>query len=178
MMAVDGHPNIIEYTYSDESDEDKPSEADKSKIDPLIRESTDTFLIRDEEIKLNSHKDIDGLVPILRNEESDESVTETIMEEVQIHSSQSTAQIQPPYAKLTIDLTMTKLILTFSCFRNRGESFWEEGDDFRVDVLRFHTCLTDILGFLEKFGWWFEQDIDGESEDDNEKKLVMVNEEG
>ncbi|GJX95374.1 hypothetical protein Tco_0351172 [Tanacetum coccineum] len=26
------------------------------------------------------------------------------------------------------------------------------GDDFRVDVLRFHTCLTDILDFLEKFG--------------------------
>ncbi|GJR89003.1 hypothetical protein Tco_0213014 [Tanacetum coccineum] len=45
-------------------------------------------------------------------------------------------------------------------------------------ILRFHTCLTDILGFLEKFGWWFEQDIDGESEDDNEKKLVMMNEEG
>ncbi|GJS93222.1 hypothetical protein Tco_0800190 [Tanacetum coccineum] len=61
---------------------------------------------------------------------------------------------------------------------NRGESFWEEGDDFGVDVLRFHTCLTDILGFLEKFGWWFEQDIGGESEDDREKKLVMVSEEG
>ncbi|GJS90381.1 hypothetical protein Tco_0773017 [Tanacetum coccineum] len=30
----------------------------------------------------------------------------------------------------------------------------------------------------EKFGWWFEQDINGESEDGNEKKLVMVNEEG
>ncbi|GJZ19674.1 hypothetical protein Tco_0556264 [Tanacetum coccineum] len=30
----------------------------------------------------------------------------------------------------------------------------------------------------EKFGWWFEQDIDGENEDGNEKKLVMVNEEG
>ncbi|GJZ01854.1 hypothetical protein Tco_0519815 [Tanacetum coccineum] len=29
----------------------------------------------------------------------------------------------------------------------------------------------------EKFGWWFEQDIGGESEDDKEKKLVMVNEE-
>ncbi|GKD71866.1 hypothetical protein Tco_1325956, partial [Tanacetum coccineum] len=26
----------------------------------------------------------------------------------------------------------------------------------------------------EKFGWWFEQDIDGENEDGNEKKLVMV----
>ncbi|GJU82330.1 hypothetical protein Tco_1284695 [Tanacetum coccineum] len=32
-----------------------------------------------------------------------------------------------------------------------GESFWEGGDDFGVDVLRFHTCLTDILGFLEKW---------------------------
>ncbi|GJX09677.1 hypothetical protein Tco_0199536 [Tanacetum coccineum] len=61
---------------------------------------------------------------------------------------------------------------------NGGESFWEEGDDFGVDVLRFHTCLTDILGFLEKFGWWFEQDIGGESEDDREKRLVMVSEEG
>nr|GFC38961.1 hypothetical protein [Tanacetum cinerariifolium] len=40
-----------------------------------------------------------------------------------------------------------------------------------------HTCLTDIIGFLKKFGWWFEQDIGGESEDDKEKKLVMVNEE-
>ncbi|GJU12801.1 hypothetical protein Tco_1135197 [Tanacetum coccineum] len=29
----------------------------------------------------------------------------------------------------------------------------------------------------EKFGWWFEQDIDGENEDGNKKKLVMVNEE-
>ncbi|GJR63121.1 hypothetical protein Tco_1505283 [Tanacetum coccineum] len=59
-----------------------------------------------------------------------------------------------------------------------GESFCEEGDDFGVDVLHFHTCLTDILGFLEKFGWWFEQDIGGENESDNDKKLVMVNEGG
>nr|GEU76472.1 hypothetical protein [Tanacetum cinerariifolium] len=43
-----------------------------------------------------------------------------------------------------------------------GESFWEGGDDFRVDVLCFHTCLTDILGILEKLEWWFEQDIDKE----------------
>ncbi|GKA07100.1 hypothetical protein Tco_0686324 [Tanacetum coccineum] len=48
-----------------------------------------------------------------------------------------------------------------------GESFWEGGDDFRVDVLRFHTCLTDILGFLEKLEWWFEQDIDDEEEEDD-----------
>ncbi|GJZ44743.1 hypothetical protein Tco_0592339, partial [Tanacetum coccineum] len=61
---------------------------------------------------------------------------------------------------------------------NRDESFWEGGDDFGVDVLHFHTCLTDILGFLEKFRWWFEQDIGGESEDAKEKNLVMVNEKG
>ncbi|GJZ91873.1 hypothetical protein Tco_0663938 [Tanacetum coccineum] len=47
-----------------------------------------------------------------------------------------------------------------------GDSFWEEGDDFGVDVLRFHTCLTDILGFLEKLEWWFEQDIDDEEENE------------
>ncbi|GKE32228.1 hypothetical protein Tco_1451550, partial [Tanacetum coccineum] len=49
-----------------------------------------------------------------------------------------------------------------------GESFWEEGDDFGVDVLRFHTCLTDILDFLEKLEWWFEQDINDEGEEDEE----------
>ncbi|GJZ37163.1 hypothetical protein Tco_0583354 [Tanacetum coccineum] len=42
------------------------------------------------------------------------------------------------------------------------ESLWEGGDDFGVEVLCFHTCLTDILGFLEKLEWWFEQDIDKE----------------
>ncbi|GJW67093.1 putative reverse transcriptase domain-containing protein, partial [Tanacetum coccineum] len=51
-----------------------------------------------------------------------------------------------------------------------GESFWEEGDDFRADVLRFHTCLTDIHVFLEKLEWWFEQDIDDEGEEDEEGK--------
>ncbi|GKE12961.1 hypothetical protein Tco_1416512 [Tanacetum coccineum] len=111
------------------------------------------------EIKLNSHGNIDDLVPILRvsekpldsldpilktfdmtitnplfdfdskftlnsdnpifdiqNEESDESKTETIIDEVQIHGSQSTAQILPPYGKLTFNLTMPKPILTFSHF--------------------------------------------------------------
>nr|GEW32247.1 hypothetical protein [Tanacetum cinerariifolium] len=51
-----------------------------------------------------------------------------------------------------------------------GESFWEEGDDFGVDVLRFHTCLTSILGFLEKLEWWFEQDFDDEGEEDKESE--------
>nr|GEW78709.1 hypothetical protein [Tanacetum cinerariifolium] len=43
-----------------------------------------------------------------------------------------------------------------------------ECDDFGVDVLRFHTCLTDILSFLKKLEWWFEQDIDDEEEEDEE----------
>ncbi|GJT49433.1 hypothetical protein Tco_0975590 [Tanacetum coccineum] len=38
--------------------------------------------------------------------------------------------------------------------------------------------IEDVLvEELEKLGWWFEQDIDGEDEDDNEKKLMMMNEE-
>nr|GEZ07256.1 hypothetical protein [Tanacetum cinerariifolium]GEZ07264.1 hypothetical protein [Tanacetum cinerariifolium] len=50
------------------------------------------------------------------------------------------------------------------------EPFWEEGDDFGVDVLRFHTCLTDILGFLKKLECCFEQDVDDEGEEDEEGK--------
>ncbi|GJT79884.1 hypothetical protein Tco_1054226 [Tanacetum coccineum] len=140
--------------------EDEPLEAKKSEIDPLIREPSDTFLMRGAKIKFNPLKDIDDPVPIprvsekplgsldsisetfdmtitnplfdfdskftlnsdnpifdIQNEESDESETETIMEEVQIYSSQSTTQIPPSYKKLTFDLTMTKPILTFSHFR-------------------------------------------------------------
>ncbi|GJS31734.1 reverse transcriptase domain-containing protein [Tanacetum coccineum] len=67
-----------------ESDKDEPSKAEKSKINPLIREPSDAFLMGDKEIKFNPLKDIDDLVPIPRNEESDESETETIMEEVSV----------------------------------------------------------------------------------------------
>ncbi|GJU35731.1 hypothetical protein Tco_1184085 [Tanacetum coccineum] len=138
---------------------DEPLEADKSEIKPLIREPPNTFLMGVEEIELNSHKDIDDLVPIPRvskkpldsldcisktfdmtitdplfnfdskftlnsanpifgihNEESDESETETIIDEVQTHSPQSTAQTPPPYKKVNFDLTMPKPILTFSHF--------------------------------------------------------------
>nr|GEX71882.1 hypothetical protein [Tanacetum cinerariifolium] len=43
-----------------------------------------------------------------------------------------------------------------------------ECDDFGVDVLSFHTCLIDILDFLEMLEWWFEQDINDEGEDNEE----------
>nr|GEW33452.1 hypothetical protein [Tanacetum cinerariifolium] len=61
-----GHSNTVEYTYSDESDEDKPLEAEKSEIDPLIRESSYTFLMRDKKITLNPLEDCDEHVPIPR----------------------------------------------------------------------------------------------------------------
>ncbi|GKA73889.1 hypothetical protein Tco_0780191 [Tanacetum coccineum] len=60
-----GHPHTVYYLESDESDEDEPLEAEKSKINPFIREPSDAFLIGDEEIKLNSHEDIDDLVMVL-----------------------------------------------------------------------------------------------------------------
>ncbi|GJZ47768.1 hypothetical protein Tco_0601600 [Tanacetum coccineum] len=47
--------------------------------------------------------------------------------------------------------------------------------DYRMVVKEIEDGLLEEI---EKFGWWFEQDIDGENEDDNENKLVMVNEEG
>ncbi|GJU83736.1 hypothetical protein Tco_1286101 [Tanacetum coccineum] len=50
-----------------------------------------------------------------------------------------------------------------------GIGWIEDGILEEMEVSRFGK---------EKFGWWFEQDNDGENEDDNENKLVMVNEEG
>nr|GEV72498.1 hypothetical protein [Tanacetum cinerariifolium] len=50
----------------------------------------------------------------------------------------------------------------WTLLESRGESFWEEGDDFGFNVLCFHTCLVNILSFLEKLEWWFEQDLNDE----------------
>ncbi|GKD47165.1 hypothetical protein Tco_1271810 [Tanacetum coccineum] len=77
-----------------------------------------------------------------------------------------------------LDCMMVVKEIEDGLFEEMEVSLWEEGDDFGVDVLRFHTCLTDIIGFIEKIRWWFKQDIGGESEDDREKRLVMVSEEG
>ncbi|GKC06644.1 hypothetical protein Tco_0998254 [Tanacetum coccineum] len=37
-----------------------------------------------------------------------------------------------------------------------------------MSVVRLQTCLTEILGFLEKFRGGLEQDIEDESEEDRE----------
>ncbi|GKB01264.1 hypothetical protein Tco_0829308 [Tanacetum coccineum] len=139
---------------------DDPSEAKNSEIDLLIKGPSDTFLMGDEDIKLNPPMDVHNLVPIprvfekplnfldpiletskttiidplfdfdseftlnsdnpildIQNKESGESETETIMDEVQINSTQSTAQIPPPYGKFSIDITIPNPIVSLSRFR-------------------------------------------------------------
>ncbi|GJY45394.1 hypothetical protein Tco_0434457 [Tanacetum coccineum] len=89
---------------------DGPLEADKSEIYTLIREPPDTFLMEDEEIKLNPLKDSDDFVPIPRNEHSDEPETETMMDAVH-----STVQIPPLFEELTSDKSMQNVILHRIC---------------------------------------------------------------
>ncbi|GJV09823.1 hypothetical protein Tco_1351364 [Tanacetum coccineum] len=60
--------------------------------------------------------------------------------------------------------------------------FISQGVELVSRILATMTKTSEIedelLEEIEKFGWWFEQDIGGESEDDMEKRLVMVSEEG
>ncbi|GJU66583.1 hypothetical protein Tco_1252842 [Tanacetum coccineum] len=103
--------------------------------------------------------------------------TNIIMEEVQATHEVTRAKIDESNSKYKADADKYCRVNLFNegdevmtLGGRRGEFFWEEGDDFRVDVLRFRTCLTDILGFLEKLEWWFEQDIDDEREEDEEEE--------
>ncbi|GJV50251.1 hypothetical protein Tco_1440463, partial [Tanacetum coccineum] len=45
-----------------------------------------------------------------------------------------------------------------------------------VMILEWMSCASILVLptflVLENFGWWFKQDINGESEDDNKKKFV------
>nr|GEV92725.1 hypothetical protein [Tanacetum cinerariifolium] len=101
-----------------------------------------------------------------------------ILNEIQLkHKKENELVVVVVKVVYELDCMMVVKEIEVTLRGNGGESFREEGDDFGVDVLRFHTCLTDILGFLEKFGRWFEQDIGGECEDDREKRVVMVSKE-
>ncbi|GJV81660.1 hypothetical protein Tco_1517530 [Tanacetum coccineum] len=53
-----------------------------------------------------------------------------------------------------------------------------EKEDELVAMVVKVEIENGLLEEVEKFGWWFEQDIGGENEDDNDMKLVMVNEGG
>ncbi|GJW21133.1 hypothetical protein Tco_0031755 [Tanacetum coccineum] len=116
--------------------------ADLLKAYPDPAPSSKTFVVLALKKTCNNDKNLSGVQ--LEHEKEDELVAVVV-------------KVVHEYCKKTLE-------------GSGGESFWEEGDDFGVDVLRFHTCLTDILGFLEKLKWWFEQDIDGEGEEDEEEK--------
>ncbi|GJW02856.1 hypothetical protein Tco_1561712 [Tanacetum coccineum] len=107
------------------------SEKPLDSLDPISKTFdmtiTNPLFDFDFEFTLNS----DNPIFDIQNEEHDESETETIMKEVQIHSSQSIIQIPPLYEKLNLDLTMSNPILTFS--------------QFRYGIFRSHYVF-DILG--------------------------------
>ncbi|GKA27451.1 hypothetical protein Tco_0713619 [Tanacetum coccineum] len=51
-------------------------------------------------------------------------------------------------------------------------------DKLKLDCWMAMKEIEDrLLKEIEKFGWWFEQDISGDSGDDKEKTLVIMNEE-
>ncbi|GJT91523.1 hypothetical protein Tco_1080368 [Tanacetum coccineum] len=54
----------------------------------------------------------------------------------------------------------------------------QECRHYIVDCMMVVKDIEDELFEEMEFGWWFEQDIGGESKDDSEKRLVMVSEEG
>ncbi|GJU15010.1 hypothetical protein Tco_1142976 [Tanacetum coccineum] len=71
-------------------------------------------------------------------------------------------------------------MLVIKRFSERKKVFSERKKTRKIHAKRMVVKEIEdgLFEEIEKFGWWFEQDIDGESEDDNKKKLVMVNEEG
>ncbi|GJV66507.1 hypothetical protein Tco_1482016 [Tanacetum coccineum] len=166
---------------------DEPLEVNKSEINPLIREPPNTFLMRDEEIKLNSHEDIDDLVPIPRNKESDESEMETIMDEVQINSTQSTAQIPPQYEKCgglqkkahsknnksKIDKSLLHLVLRYysgggnEVLFIRGVSTGSERKKVQYEDHKLSTQDQEVRHN--------EEESDEESEEENDEEIQGAN---
>ncbi|GJY40961.1 hypothetical protein Tco_0428231 [Tanacetum coccineum] len=119
------------------------SEKPLDSLDSILETSkttiTDPLFDFDSEFTLN----LDNPILNIQNKESDESGTKTIMDEVQINSTQSTAQIPPPYEKLNFDLTMPKPILTFSRFRYGIFGDKNANFDPERDILQLEKLLND-----------------------------------
>ncbi|GJY19757.1 hypothetical protein Tco_0391248 [Tanacetum coccineum] len=99
----------------------------------------------------------------------EESLNVTFNESLPDPKSSSLVEDDRINEPIVQDLNRSQSLQTLGVKWRKGP-IWKKGDDFGVDVFRFHTCLTDILGFLEKLEWWFEQDIDDEEEEDEESK--------
>ncbi|GJU50040.1 hypothetical protein Tco_1219595 [Tanacetum coccineum] len=88
---------------------------------------TDLLFDFDSELTLKS----DNLIFGIQNEESDKSETETIMDEVQNHSPQSTAQIPPPYEKTPFDLEDLR-----TCFQSSNHTISDHLHVYILGILK------------------------------------------
>ncbi|GJT95003.1 retrovirus-related pol polyprotein from transposon TNT 1-94 [Tanacetum coccineum] len=77
-------------------------------------------------------------------------------------------------------LKQDQTMLMIKRFSERKKVFRERKKTGKIHAKRMvvKEIEDEILEEMEKFRWWFEQDIDGENEDHNENKSVMVNKEG
>ncbi|GJY22129.1 hypothetical protein Tco_0394695 [Tanacetum coccineum] len=124
--------------------------------------------------------------------ETEKSLNEAILHEHEIEISfklkSKHVQINPVQAvdanlvitkSSGIELENNSLENALSKLVNETQMQMQEGKVDIVDCMMVVKEIEDgLLEEMEKFGWWFEQDIGGESEDDREKRLVMVSEEG
>ncbi|GJW13039.1 hypothetical protein Tco_0017172 [Tanacetum coccineum] len=77
-------------------------------------------------------------------------------------------------------LKQDQTMLVIKRFSERKKIFRERKKTGKIRAKRMvvKEIEDELLEEMEKFGWWFEQHIDGKNDDDNESKLVMVNEKG
>ncbi|GJX63356.1 hypothetical protein Tco_0296256 [Tanacetum coccineum] len=140
-----------------------------NSLDPILETFdmtiTNPLFDFDFEFTLNS----DYPIFDIQNEESDESETETIMEEVQIHSSQSTAQILPSYKGLKTK--QKRFDSGYGCFGNihvschvdatwlpygdtylpRGDTYLPRGDTW---LPRGRHCEMAVAAFQWQPAMW------------------------
>ncbi|GKB03307.1 hypothetical protein Tco_0831396 [Tanacetum coccineum] len=79
-----------------------------------------------------------------------------------------------------LDIESPKIVTSRNVVFNESVIYKDALKDYGVVdcMMVVKEIENGLLEEVEKFGWWFEQDIGGENEDDNDKKLVMVNEGG
>ncbi|GJY81789.1 hypothetical protein Tco_0494540 [Tanacetum coccineum] len=161
--------------------EDKLSEAKKSKIDPLIREPSDTFLTGDKEIKFNPLKDIDDPFPIprtilsliFRNKESDESETETIMKEVAKQSCQSDVASVSAKVAVTRWLANHRHVYAMTGCHNDSigtEAWWL----LRDNIMRKTPQETyDLIDNMTQHHYQWESKVQNKESDKSETETIM-----
>ncbi|GJY97152.1 putative reverse transcriptase domain-containing protein [Tanacetum coccineum] len=120
---------------------DEPLEANKSGINPLIREPTDTFLMGDTKTKFNPHEDIDDLVPIPR-------VSEKPLDSLDCISKTFEMTITDPLFDFDFKFTLNSDNPIFGIHN-------EESDEIRMKELSQQQFTRVRYGFLNRLFSWF-----------------------